>query len=48
MWWSYNFEWASVDAKNGGGGLLCLWDSDFFQKETVIKNERWICVKGFI
>ena len=33
---------------NEGGGLLCVWDSNFLKKEEVIKKERWICVKGFI
>ena len=29
------------------GGLLCVWDKNFFSLESVIRGSRWICIKGF-
>ena len=32
IWGSYDFDWEVIDAINGGGGMLCVWDSDFLKK----------------
>lgn len=48
MWRSYDCNWAVVNAINGGGGLLCIWDKDFIIQENVRLGDRWICVKGII
>lgn len=46
IWGSFVHIWIVVDAVNSGGGILCIWDTDFFQDNMVVKGDRWICVKG--
>ena len=48
LWGGNNFNWFSVDAINSAGGILNMWDEDFWDHVECFKGLRWSCLKGVI
>ena len=40
LWGNFVCDSAFINATNGGGGILCMWDNAFFQQEAILKSER--------
>ncbi|XP_057734588.1 uncharacterized protein LOC130950040 [Arachis stenosperma] len=46
IWGSSCVSWDFVESNGASGGLLLIWDDDFFKLRISHKGERWICVEG--
>ncbi|MED6224355.1 hypothetical protein PIB30_083156 [Stylosanthes scabra] len=46
IWGNVDYQWEEVQAVNNGGGLICIWEKDFFQVERSTKGNRWIGLLG--
>ncbi|MED6197560.1 hypothetical protein PIB30_057554 [Stylosanthes scabra] len=41
-------RWDYVGPVNASGGILCVWNEDFFTCNSIQKSDRWIVAKGRI
>ncbi|KAL6974430.1 hypothetical protein U1Q18_028613 [Sarracenia purpurea var. burkii] len=53
VWGNDDFEWATSAYVRTSGGLLCIWDKDFFTVEDKVLisgtlNSSWECLFGNI
>ncbi|GJX32639.1 RNA-directed DNA polymerase, eukaryota, reverse transcriptase zinc-binding domain protein [Tanacetum coccineum] len=46
MWGNYTFDYACSLARGRSGGLISLWDPNYFQKTNVWCDESFIIVQG--
>ena len=46
MWGSIDFDYEFVESEGKGGGLICIWNKDLFQKSEVTKRKDCIIMKG--
>ena len=47
-WDGLGYEFESVDSEGNSGGLLSIWDPQFFVKNTVRKDSHFLVVSGFL
>ncbi|XP_016168808.1 uncharacterized protein LOC107611390 [Arachis ipaensis] len=40
--------WEYVGSEGASGGLLLMWDDDFFRMKNCYKGDRWLCVEGVL
>lgn len=45
-WFNDGFDWVDVPANEGSGGLVLVWDPEFFRKEDCVRGGRWIWLQG--
>ncbi|XP_058217549.1 uncharacterized protein LOC131328649 [Rhododendron vialii] len=48
MWGNADFEFVCSNAIGASGGLLCIWNRDFFKVDSVIIQRSFIQVQGVI
>ena len=41
------FQWAAMDAISMSGGLLCVWEKNILNVESMVWGFCWLCVKSF-
>ncbi|GJU68944.1 RNA-directed DNA polymerase, eukaryota, reverse transcriptase zinc-binding domain protein [Tanacetum coccineum] len=46
MWGNFNFDYACSMARGRSGGLISMWDPNYFSKEDIWCDESYIIVKG--
>ncbi|GJU43814.1 RNA-directed DNA polymerase, eukaryota, reverse transcriptase zinc-binding domain protein [Tanacetum coccineum] len=46
MWGNYVFDFASSLSRGRSGGMISIWDPNFFSKEQIWCEDRYIIVKG--
>ena len=47
LWSSDEYKWATINATDTRGHLLCIWGEDFMSLETIVRGDKWLCIKGF-
>ncbi|KAJ4842300.1 hypothetical protein Tsubulata_011275 [Turnera subulata] len=48
LWLPLNLDFVVVDSVGASGGLLCMWDGDFFNCTRRAQGTRWIAVEVFL
>nr|GFC44835.1 RNA-directed DNA polymerase, eukaryota, reverse transcriptase zinc-binding domain protein [Tanacetum cinerariifolium] len=48
LWGNINFDYAYSMARGRSGGLIFIWDPNFFSKEAIWCDDNFIIVKGLI
>lgn len=48
IWGNGNFEFASSNSVGGSGGLLTIWNNEFFRAQNIIVHRSFILVEGLI
>ncbi|XP_028062821.1 uncharacterized protein LOC114266128 [Camellia sinensis] len=46
LWGKKNMEFMALGSEGTAGGLLCIWDPDFFQLEDCCSNRRFVILSG--
>ncbi|XP_028052793.1 uncharacterized protein LOC114257220 [Camellia sinensis] len=48
LWGKRNMEFMAVGSEGTAGGLLCIWDPDFFQLVDCCSNRRFVLLSGIL